>query len=294
VDPPKKPPFSYRGLGWRVVGIGGRPELHQDDLAPKLDEVLAQIRVGRNEADERGGGIGLAVGEVSFEDGVVAVGHCRSPRPCDRSEARGPETEAGTVDNAAVESWAQASRRVDRVPSSRLCPGAGSASVFRGLYALGLDSVAARAKAVLTCINRFYFQMRVHQRRPQASRPRDASTPAAPNRSGFSKAVCLGSGGQGLVADVGMRVHFGLGGRDVADRREQAAVDHLRPEQAADCLRPGVVVTVADAADRRLDAQSGQAPGVPWSQVLRAAVRVTNQPVALTGATLAQFLLQCI
>lgn len=177
VDPTKKPPFSYRGLGWRVVGIGGRPELHQEDLAPKLDRVLAQIRVGRNEADERGGGIGLAIGEVSFEDGVVAVGQCRSPRPCDRSEARGPETEAGTVDNAAVEGWAQASRRVDRGPSSRLCPGSGSASVFRGLYALGLDSVAARAEAVLTCISRFYFQMRVHQRRPQASRPRDASTP---------------------------------------------------------------------------------------------------------------------
>lgn len=35
---------------------------------------------------------------------------------------------------------------------------------------------------------------------------------------------CLGSGSQGLIADARMIVRFGLGGRDIADRREQAAV----------------------------------------------------------------------
>ncbi|MGX7708711.1 hypothetical protein, partial [Methylobacterium sp. Gmos1] len=35
----------------------------------------------------------------------------------------------------------------------------------------------------------------------------------------FRRLFVLGSGGQGLVADVGMIARFGLGGRDVADRR---------------------------------------------------------------------------
>jgi hypothetical protein len=89
-----------------------------------------------------------------------------------------------------------------------------------------------------------------------------------------------------------MIARFGLGGRDVADRREEAtvvvpvdpfqggvldrlegalrpaSVDDLCLEQAVDRLRQGVVVAVTDAADRRLDAGSGQALGVPQSQVL--------------------------
>ena len=83
-----------------------------------------------------------------------------------------------------------------------------------------------------------------------------------------------------MVADVGMIARFGLGGRDVADGREEATVvvpvdplqggvldrlegapgsspvDHLCLEQAVDRLRQCVVVAVADAADRRLDAGS--------------------------------------
>ncbi|KMO29475.1 hypothetical protein VP06_24680 [Methylobacterium aquaticum] len=71
-------------------------------------------------------------------------------------------------------------------------------------------------------------------------------------------------------------------------------LDDLRLEQTIDRLRQGIVVRVADAADRWLDARTDQALCVPQSQVLRAAVRVMHQPAALDGTTLVQGLLQGI
>ena len=75
-------------LAWRLR-VGGRPELHQRDLAPVVEEVLAQVRVGPEEAHEGRVPVGLALGEVELEDDVAAVGfgHGRSPCPCNRSEA---------------------------------------------------------------------------------------------------------------------------------------------------------------------------------------------------------------
>ena len=85
---------------------------------------------------------------------------------------------------------------------------------------------------------------------------------------------------------------LGLGGRNVADRLEEAAVvepvhpfeggeldgvqrapgpaaaDDLGPEQADDALGQSIVVAVADAADRGLDAGLGQALGVADRDVL--------------------------
>ncbi len=80
---------------------------------------------------------------------------------------------------------------------------------------------------------------------------------------------------------MSMIARFGLSGRDVADWGEEVTVvvpvdplqgsvldrlegaprpapmDHFRLEQAVDRLRQGVVVAVADAANRRIDPCSG-------------------------------------
>ena len=89
---------------------------------------------------------------------------------------------------------------------------------------------------------------------------------------------------------------LGFGGRDVSDGLEQAtvvepvdpfeggeldgleglpgaaAVDDLGLVEAVDGLGQGVVVAVADAADRGLDAGLGQAFGVSDREILAAAV----------------------
>ena len=80
-----------------------------------------------------------------------------------------------------------------------------------------------------------------------------------------------------MLVSLGIVARFGLGGRDISDRFEQAtivepvdpfeggefdclgtalrgtSVDYLRLEQAVDGFSERVVVTVADAADGRLD-----------------------------------------
>ena len=96
--------------------------------------------------------------------------------------------------------------------------------------------------------------------------------------------------GEGL--DLLIVARFGFGGRDVADGLEQAAVvepihpveggelnllqrapgspapDDLGLVEAVDRLGQGVVVAVADAADRGLDARIGEALGVADRDVL--------------------------
>jgi hypothetical protein len=57
-----------------------------------------------------------------------------------------------------------------------------------------------------------------------------------------------------------------------------AAVDDLGLEEAVDRLGQGVVVAVADAADRGFDPGFGQALGVANGQILRSAVRMMDQP----------------
>jgi hypothetical protein len=56
-----------------------------------------------------------------------------------------------------------------------------------------------------------------------------------------------------------------------------AAVDDLGFEQAVDRLGEGIVIAVADAADRRFDTDLGQAFGVFDRQVLRPAVGMVHQ-----------------
>lgn len=100
------------------------------------------------------------------------------------------------------------------------------------------------------------------------------------------------SGGQGLPSSLSEVARFSLGGRHVADRFEKpagvepidpfkggeldrlegplrpTAMDHLGLEQAVDRLGKGVVVRVADAADRGLDTGLRQALRVAQGEVL--------------------------
>ena len=107
----------------------------------------------------------------------------------------------------------------------------------------------------------------------------------------------LGSGGDGRTGDLGIVARLGFGGRNVADELEQASMvepvhpvegselhrlgmmpgttpaDHLGLEEPDHRLRQGIVVAVADAADRRLDAGLGKPLTKPVS-----ADRETRQP----------------
>ena len=111
---------------------------------------------------------------------------------------------------------------------------------------------------------------------------------------------------------------FGFGRRDVADGLQQPAmvepvdpfergvldgfevaprpppVDHLGLVEAVDRLGQSVVVTVADAADRRLDAGLGEALGVLDRHVLRPAVAMMNQAATVNGPTIVKRLLESI
>ena len=71
-------------------------------------------------------------------------------------------------------------------------------------------------------------------------------------------------------------------------------MDHLGLVEAVDGLGERVVVAVADAADRRLDAGLGQALGVLDRDVLAAAIAVVDEPAAMDRPPIMQSLLQRI
>ena len=71
-------------------------------------------------------------------------------------------------------------------------------------------------------------------------------------------------------------------------------MDHLGLVETVDRLGESIVVAVADAADRRLDAGLGQALGVFDRDVLAAAVAVMHEPAAMDGPPVMQRLLQRI
>ena len=111
---------------------------------------------------------------------------------------------------------------------------------------------------------------------------------------------------------------FGFCWRDVADRLQQSSVvepvdpfqrgeldglerspwsppgDHFGFVKAVDRLGQSVVVTVAYAANRWLDAGFGKAFGVFYGYVLRAAIAVVNQAAAMGRPTIVERLLQGI
>lgn len=66
------------------------------------------------------------------------------------------------------------------------------------------------------------------------------------------------------------------------------AIPHLGLEQAVDGLGQGIVVAVADAADRGLDARLGEALGAAQRKVLRSPVRMVYEAVVPNGTALVQ------
>ena len=78
------------------------------------------------------------------------------------------------------------------------------------------------------------------------------------------------------------------------DAPRSAPMDDLGLVEAVDRFGEGVVVAVADAADRRLDAGLGQALGVFDRDVLAASVAVMDEPAAMHGPPLVERLLQRI
>ena len=112
------------------------------------------------------------------------------------------------------------------------------------------------------------------------------------------------SRGHGLVVQHGEVAFLGFGRRDVADGLQQPAIvepvhpfegreldglevapraasmDDLGLVETVDRFGEGVVVTVADAADRRLDPGFGQALGVLDRDILGAAIAMMDEAAA--------------
>ena len=106
------------------------------------------------------------------------------------------------------------------------------------------------------------------------------------------EAVWFESRRHGVLVGLGIVTRFGLGGRDISDRFEQATivepvdpfeggefhglraapraapVDYFGLEQAVDGFRKRVVVAVSDAADGRFDPRFKQPLAVPDREVL--------------------------
>ncbi len=64
--------------------------------------------------------------------------------------------------------------------------------------------------------------------------------------------------------------------------------------ETVDRFGEGVVVTVADASDRRLDASFCQPLGIPDGHVLKAAIRVMHEAAAMSGTPIMKSLLKGI
>jgi hypothetical protein len=73
-----------------------------------------------------------------------------------------------------------------------------------------------------------------------------------------------------------------------------APADHPGFVEAADGFGEGIIVTAADAADRRLDAGVGQPPDGADRDILHAADAVVHQSALRVGAPVRERLLQVI
>src|SRR3954452_13803018 len=133
---------------------------------------------------------------------------------------------------------------------------------------------------------------------------------------GFSEAFWLGSRGSGRHLPLSVVARFGFGRGHVADGLEQpavvepvhplkrgeldclkgpprpASVDHLGLVEAVDRLRERIVKTVADAADRGLDARRSQALGVANRDILHPPIAMVHEPATLDRPPRVQGLLE--
>jgi hypothetical protein len=68
-------------------------------------------------------------------------------------------------------------------------------------------------------------------------------------------------------------------------------IDDFGLVESVDRFGEGVVVTVADASDRRFDASFCQSLGIPNGHVLNAAIRVMHEAASMSGAPIMKCLL---
>src|SRR5262245_27838804 len=71
-------------------------------------------------------------------------------------------------------------------------------------------------------------------------------------------------------------------------------MDELRLVETVDRLGESIVITVADAANRRLDARLRQSLGILDRDVLAASIAVVHEPTAMARAPIMEGLLQRI
>ena len=71
-------------------------------------------------------------------------------------------------------------------------------------------------------------------------------------------------------------------------------MDDLSLVETVDCFGEGIVVTVADASDGRLDSIFCQPLGIADGHVLNAAIRVMHEAAAMSGTPIMKCLLQGI
>ncbi len=122
----------------------------------------------------------------------------------------------------------------------------------------------------------------------------------------------------GDVVQHGVISFLGFSGRDVSDRLDQptvvepvdpfergifdnfkgspwtSPVDHLGLVKAIDRLRQGVVITVANTPNRRLDPGLGEALGIFDRHILAAAIAVVDQPTTMGRSAIVDGLLECV
>lgn len=138
------------------------------------------------------------------------------------------------------------------------------------------------------------------------------------NRPGFTGDRLVKARGHGWCVQHGIVSFFGLGRRNVSDGLQKvavvepvdpfergelhsfkasprsAAMDDLGLVKTADRFGESIVVTVANASDRWLDACLGQPFGIANGHVLRAAVGMMNQPATFDGPPIMQCLVEGI
>ena len=118
---------------------------------------------------------------------------------------------------------------------------------------------------------------------------------------GLSIVACFGFGGWNVAdgfkqAPVVEPVHPFQGGEldGFQSAPWSAAPDHLGLVEAVDRLGQGVVIGIADAADRRFDASVGETLGVLDSDILRPAIGMMNETAAFGRSAVVERLLQGI
>src|SRR3982074_630727 len=153
------------------------------------------------------------------------------------------------------------------------------------------------------------------RRTPRISTCRRGRPGTAP---GLPEAILFESRRHGGFSHHGVVALLGFSRRDVADRLQQPAIvepvhpferceldgfhgpprspsmDNLGLVETIDGFGEGIVVTIANTADRRLNACFRQALGIPDREVLAASVAVMHEPATMRRPPVMESLLERI